>query len=555
MIYPANRERTERIFFLDEDTRQTRTPITGKQKKMRNQSLDDIRVQAVAPIQAVAPMDPELIQMAEKSRQQRDKEQAEKLRDLNVVREGKSLVVPDGIDFDTAIRALILQKEAEEKIVAIDITTSLEVADGFVAFLRVLQREYGFVSNMGTDGFFFFPGTPPTSLSIETSPGHRETIPTGKIQVPGIDGWITPAVGIQNKFPVFKIGGEVKGKHKDAVNALAKMIEEECKKNSVYKGRAISTSFRLPNECANLQDTFPQFAAIDQVAPNQVVFSREIEEQIETTLYVPITHTELCRKHGIPLKRGVLLEGPYGTGKTLTAQAVATLCSQNGWTFIYLKDVRRLEHAYEFAAKYQPAVVFAEDMDHIINGEDEDEVAETLKNIRNAMDGIDSKGIEVMTVLTTNFLEKLTEALLRPGRIDTVVPVRAPDREASLRLVKMYARDLLDPNCDLENSQVGDILAGEIPAIIREVVERSKLSAIRRGGERLIITAKDLEVVARGMKNHMELLRKKEPEQRSDVELAAEILAKSIRESRTADPATHSFVTDAVAATQVAVNS
>jgi SpoVK/Ycf46/Vps4 family AAA+-type ATPase len=73
--------------------------------------------------------------------------------------------------------------------------------------------------------------------------------------------------------------------------------------------------------------------------------------------------------HKVPLKRGVLLEGPYGTGKTLTAFVTAKKCVENGWTFIMLDRVAALKEALTFARMYAPAVVFAEDIDRSVEGE------------------------------------------------------------------------------------------------------------------------------------------------------------------------------------------
>jgi transitional endoplasmic reticulum ATPase len=456
-----------------------------------------------------------------------DREKAEqdlaKLRDISIVRQGTKLVVPEGIGLDVAIKALTLKQREEEQEVGINITLPIEVAEGMVGFLRVLEREYGFVTNTGQQSFF--GNRPPEYLGIETTPGHRESIPVGRLMIPGISGYLTPTFNVQKNRVVFRVEGEVKGKDRHVVDKIMAMVEEECKRNSIYKGRAIMTAFPVVEDCSSLEDTFLTFAKLNPVKTEELIFSKETEDQITVSLFVPIMQTEACRKNSIPLKRGILLEGPYGTGKTLTAAATANLCAQNGWTFIYLKDVKRLAYAYAFAAQYQPAVIFAEDIDQIINGDDsEDEI----NDIQNAMDGIDSKGVEVITVLTTNFLEKITRAMLRPGRLDTVVSVRAPDREAAVRLVRMYARsegrDLLDPSCDLENSNVGDILAGEIPAIIREVVERSKLAALRRNSGVLTLTPDDIEVTAKSMKAHMNLLKTPEPDARSEREKAISLM-------------------------------
>lgn len=408
--------------------------------------------------------------------------------------------------------------EEEDETISVDYILDNDVAEGMVAFLRVLENEFGFVSNTGKTTFF--GRQPPEFIGIETEPGKKESIPIGRLKIPGVSGWLTPTYAFKKQRVVFRICGEIKGKDRRKVDGSIELVKEECRKRSIYKGHSIMTSFPVIDECDSLADTFPSFAKLEPITPDQVVFAAETAEQIMVSLYMPIKRTEACRDNHIPLKRGILLEGPYGTGKTLTAAACATLCKEHGWTFIYLKDVTRLSQAYAFAEQYQPAVIFAEDIDQILKNPDNRD--DDVNDILNALDGIDSKGMEVITVLTTNHLEKITRAMLRPGRLDTVVSVRPPDKDAAIKLVRLYAGDLLAENADL--NEAGDLLAGEIPALIREVVERSKLAALRREGE-LKLVGSDIAVTARSMKNHMNLLKPVEPDKRSDREKAAQIMA------------------------------
>jgi transitional endoplasmic reticulum ATPase len=209
-------------------------------------------------------------------------------------------------------------------------------------------------------------------------------------------------------------------------------------------------------------------------------------------------------------------------GKTLTARVTAKKCTENGWTFIYLDDVADLKKALEFSRQYQPAVIFAEDIDQVLD--DPNQRDSKVNEILNSIDGLESKSTEVITVLTTNNVANITQAMLRPGRLDTVVPVRAPDAQAAIRMVKLFAGERMAASEDL--TEVGRLLDGKIPAVIREVVERSKLSAVRRSKETgtLNIVAADIEVAANGMFAHLELLKPKEVDTRDVQVRAAETL-------------------------------
>src|SRR5690606_35602369 len=142
-----------------------------------------------------------------------------------------------------------------------------------------------------------------------------------------------------------------------------------------------------------------------------MIHTKETDALIRTNIFSPLKHTEACRKHKIPLKRGILLEGKYGTGKSLTARVTAKVAVDNGWTFIMLNRAQGLRAAIEFARTYQPCVIFAEDIDRVADREDEN-----VNDLVNMLDGVVTKDMEMMICLTTNFIEKIDQALLRPGR-------------------------------------------------------------------------------------------------------------------------------------------
>jgi transitional endoplasmic reticulum ATPase len=68
--------------------------------------------------------------------------------------------------------------------------------------------------------------------------------------------------------------------------------------------------------------------------------------------------------------------------------------------------------------------------------------------------------------------------MIRPGRLDAVIEIAPPDAEAVARLIRFYGSGAIDPSTDL--TKVGEDLAGQIPAILAEVVKRAKLSELKR---------------------------------------------------------------------------
>lgn len=449
---------------------------------------------------------------------------------VEVLRTGEKLVVPEGASYEDCIRALQRKIDEEERYVDINFDFNMTPPEGALALTRTLKNLYGFVDLRGFIGMFGIEHTP-DYINVETAPSIFEEVPWGRLMTPNTeDGTLNTSVAwSQTGLPTFQLIAHVKGKYRHEVQKIIAAMKTEALLNNMYRGRAIIPKFPEPHPHNTLKDFLPEFTCInDAITEKDLIFSAEVERLVRSTIFTPIERTERCRKEGISLKRGILLEGPYGTGKTLTARVVAQKCQENGWTYIFLKDVTKLKHALEFARRYQPAVVFAEDIDQVLMSPDKRD--EQVNEILNTIDGVDSKNTEVIVILTTNNVQNITQAMLRPGRLDAVIPVRAPDAAAVQRLIRHFCGNLLSAHEDL--TTVGELLKGQIPSFIREVVDRSKLVAVGHTmgiHDALDFQAADLETAASGMIAHMELLKIKEKDKRSNEEKAADVLGTHVR--------------------------
>lgn len=447
--------------------------------------------------------------------------------DVIVQYAGTKIVLPNDpaeMTLDEAMDCLKRIKKQDETVVAVHEEVDTYPLDGAHALMQVLRQIYGWANAVPTPSFW--GPQPPTMVNMEVGFGQNIQVIWGRFDVPGIDGYISTGATMKNGRYIFVINGEVKQKEKKVVKRIADAVREYVRSNSVYKGKAVRLRTNPDGEFD--AENAPVFMDLSKVNVEELVFSKDVEEQIRTNLFAPIMYTDMCRKHKIPLKRGVLLEGPYGTGKTLTAYVCAYLAQKHGWTFIYLDRVTALDEALVFARQYAPAVVFAEDIDRTTAGERTTEVDDVLNNI----DGIDSKGMDIITILTSNHADTINKAMLRPGRLDAIIHVAPPDMEAVRKLIRLYARDLVDANENLDEAATE--LAGQIPAVVREAVERSKLHAIHRAvgrDEGLRLTGSDLAGAARGMRRHLELLQDKKEKQPSSAEQIGLALEQVVRES------------------------
>jgi transitional endoplasmic reticulum ATPase len=422
---------------------------------------------------------------------------------VEIARGSDQIMLPDGMSYAEARDWLSRREEEEEQIVAINHHMECHPLDGSLALLKAIKQKYGWSELRPTPGFF--GPQPPVMVSMAISPSESLQIPWGRMAIPGIHGVLqTGSANPMSGIPGFVMGGEIKKKHQDEVHELAKAAEKILEADSVYHRKALSIELRWLREERAFDPEIDGFKFLDvsDIDTAQLVFDDVTEQILNTTLFAFIEHPDRCRKHGIPLKRGILLEGPYGVGKTLTAYVTARKAVDNGWTFILVQDARDLDSVIKMARRYEPVVIFCEDIDRVVFKERTISVDQIL----NTIDGFQSKNTEVILVLTTNHVERLNKAMLRPGRLDTVVSLKAPDAKAAQRLIKKYGADKLEPGIKVD--EAGAILEGQVPAVIREVTDRAKIAAIVTGDDdKGMVSTDHLRIATEGMNRHLDLLK------------------------------------------------
>jgi transitional endoplasmic reticulum ATPase len=414
--------------------------------------------------------------------------------DTQIKHAGKEIVLPaepGNMDYDDAITTLERVKEQENQKFDVNEVVVGGPWDALVAVYSAMQEIYGVV--LAQSSQTWFGEVKPDFVTVDTGPGPTDKVqvPMGQMSLPGVSEPVQIGLVQSGAY----IMGTVRRRDRARLIEIANKARDLLRKKSVYRGKSIRLGVDDDGDL-NMRRQ-PEFLDLSKVKVTDMIHTAETEAQIKTNIFSPLQHTEACRKHGIPLKRGILFEGRYGTGKSLTARITAKVGNDNGWTFIILDRAQGLRAAIEFAQTYQPCIIFAEDIDRAADREDE-----SVNDLVNLIDGVIRKDMEIMVVLTTNFIEKIDRALLRPGRFDAVISIQAPDAKTAERLIELYARGLLAPTADI--SKVGAVVAGQIPATIREVVERAKLSML--GEDRTTLTTDDLMTSAIGMKRHMELL-------------------------------------------------
>lgn len=148
------------------------------------------------------------------------------------------------------------------------------------------------------------------------------------------------------------------------------------------------------------------------------------------------------RSHGVPWRRGAMLHGGPGTGKTSFARAIAELLDMPVHVFdLGSMSNQDLKYAWREMLTTSPCIALLEDLDAVFEGR----VNVTARaggigtpcsfdTLLNCIDGIERVD-GMLLLVTTNCIEKMDPALVdRPGRIDSVVEFLPLDHEGRVKL-------------------------------------------------------------------------------------------------------------------------
>lgn len=389
--------------------------------------------------------------------------------EVTVIRQGAKLILPVDITYDAARLCIDQLQKSEQQVVAIHNRIRCYPLDGMVAISMAMEQIYGFADAKERESFF--GNQPPLRINVQTGVDTFRNVAYGKVAPPTWDGGFINIM-VDGDYPMsLVIHGNIRRRFEDLMQQLLDLTRNILATQSIYRGRALAIDLAFTQgEDFNPEKHAPVF--LDTTQPVTLILPKEVEEELHESIWDMITTPDRFRNNNIPVKHGVLLDGVFGTGKSLTAKRTAQICAEHGFTFFYLKCPSQFVAAYELAMLYAPAVLFVEDVDSIFGGERDDEMNSYLE----ALDGVVAKGSEVICVFTTNFPDKINKAFLRPGRVDTEITLGPLDAGAASRFIQSFAPEFLAGDINWE--VVGEAFTGLVASDITEGVNKAKRRAI-----------------------------------------------------------------------------
>ncbi|MFC1865160.1 AAA family ATPase [Chloroflexota bacterium] len=237
--------------------------------------------------------------------------------------------------------------------------------------------------------------------------------------------------------PRWRASFQVEGQEekKDKIESLVNAVLTIAKEENIYRGKKIEFAGRI------------RFLNIGEKLWDSIIIDSTTKREIQANTTDFLRRSDLWEEYNIPLKRGILLAGEPGIGKTIICKALMTEAKEfscittNGYS---LDEDDYITELYELAADLSPSIVFIEDIDLI--GQNRMEFGyqrgPALISLLTILDGVEEHK-KIVTVATTNCLETLDRALSqRPSRFDRVITLSRPSIEQRRDLVSNLCQSI-----------------------------------------------------------------------------------------------------------------
>lgn len=266
---------------------------------------------------------------------------------------------------------------------------------------------------------------------------------------------------------------EIAGLPVDAAQAVHAELDELRNRLNVYRGHVLDVGIDPMGGVVLSFSDLPAPSREDVILPEAVL------TRVERHALGVSAHRDALLAVGQHLKRGLLLFGPPGTGKTHTTRYLIGQMSDYTRLLLTGRSLQAIGSVAELARDLQPAVIVLEDVDLV--AEDRSfgpGSSPVLFDLLDAMDGA-AADADLLFVLTTNRSDLLEPALAaRPGRVDVAVEIDLPDADARRRLFALYARTVPIELSEAELDRVIERTDGVTASFLKELLRRAVLESL-----------------------------------------------------------------------------
>lgn len=284
---------------------------------------------------------------------------------------------------------------------------------------------------------------------------------------------------------------EVLASNRESARAMLDEIRRLMVALNVFRGQVLAFG---QSEMGNVTLGPIVFLHRPELERDQLILPEDVLGAVEREVFGVAEHRERLRASGQHVKRGILLWGPPGTGKTHTVRYLIGRLRAHTVLILTGGGLHMIRSACALARMLQPAVVVLEDIDLVaahreVYGASGNPL---LFDVLNEIDGI-AEDADVTFVLTTNRADLLEPALAaRPGRVDLAIEVGLPDADARRRLIELYGRGLALRLREIDT--VIDRTAGVTASFIKELMRKAALVSAERSTVETAIEVTDADL-------------------------------------------------------------
>lgn len=382
--------------------------------------------------------------------------------------------------------------------------------DGVYQLNRAIQEVFGIVSAAKNDNPSGGDDTVNT-IEVILADGRRVKVPYGDIELADLGEGSVISISYNGNDHHLYIKGKCQFRFTTLMDDIIDRTKELLATDSIYKSQAL--------EISDLNN--PLIMDLSNIDREMMVLSEDTALGLRP-LKSRIKYPEKCTERGIPLKYGALFEGPYGTGKTLLAFKLIQEAIQNNWVSVYLKDPTLLAETIRLCKVIDGTghgvVIFVEDIDQVTRGKRD----AAMQDILNTLDGGDTKGMNVITLFTTNHLELIEPTFLRGKRIGKVISLGALDEATAKEFIeRSFVGDYtLQGDFSAVCKQIRD--SNIAPAFMAEIVESVKSDMIFMDDTKVVLP-QYIKVAVESYLRQVGLAQKKDMTETPEVKFAESI--------------------------------
>jgi SpoVK/Ycf46/Vps4 family AAA+-type ATPase len=217
---------------------------------------------------------------------------------------------------------------------------------------------------------------------------------------------------------------------------------------------------------------------VQQVTLSDLKGVDDVIKSLETNVVVPLEQMELAEELHLRPKRGVLLVGPPGTGKTTVGRALAHRLKSK----FFLIDgtcisgtagfYGQIHEVFQEAKHNAPAIIFVDDSDAIFESGEE---LGLYRYLLTMLDGLESESVgHVCVMMTAMDVGHLPPALIRSGRIELWLEMRLPDDAARFAILEQLISRADHPFNDIEIQPLVAATGGFTGADLKRLLDDGK---------------------------------------------------------------------------------